>query len=487
MLTPEQIAALRDRAWQITDPINDFLLEDIARRIAQAGKLTSTAAYQIWRAQQLGVSQRKLKQELRRRLGLSHQEIRRIMYQSAQSGYELDVSRFPYIQAVPFEQSAALQQIVAAAVELAQEDFSNIVQTIGFVNPYGKTEPLTRAYITTCDFAFKQVVTGAASYTEAIRQATRNLAKQGVRVIDYQSGVYTSLEAAVRRNILGGLGLMQEQISQMNHDKLGCNGWEITAHANSAPDHEPIQGKQYSDAAYAELNNGLVRRIGTLNCGHAAFPIILGVNRPQYTPEELEDLRASNEKGVVVDGRHYTGYEATQMQRQLERSIRRQKRRILVDKATGDENVVRADRIRLQRLHQEYERFSKAAGLKTQHERMDVVGFDAERPGPYRKIGRTFEQFAGMSDTTLPNGVSVRITDHVIEQAMRRDVSGAAAVNALQNPLKTSTIKYDKLGRPSYQLIGERATIVVNPETGAITSVWPTHTKVAKRLKEGHA
>lgn len=280
---------------------------------------------------------------------------------------------------------------------------------------------------------------------------------------------------------------MQEQISQMNHDKLGCNGWEITAHANSAPDHEPIQGKQYSDAAYAELNNGLVRRIGTLNCGHAAFPIILGVNRPQYTPEELEDLRASNEKGVVVDGRHYTGYEATQMQRQLERSIRRQKRRILVDKATGDENVVRADRIRLQRLHQEYERFSKAAGLKTQHERMDVVGFDAERPGPYRKIGRTFEQFAGMSDTTLPNGVSVRITDHVIEQAMRRDVSGAAAVNALQNPLKTSTIKYDKLGRPSYQLIGERATIVVNPETGAITSVWPTHTKVAKRLKEGHA
>lgn len=485
MLTPEQIAALRDRAWQITDPINDFLIEDIAKRIAQAGKLTSTAAYQVWRTQQLGLSQREIEKRLRELLNISQKKLKQLLTQSAQMGYRFDVSQLPSVPAIPFEQNLELQQIVSAAVELAQTDFTNITQTLGMVDTYGRALPLRGVYRSCMDFAFKQVITSADSYTNAIRQATKNLAAKGVQTIDYESGVHTSLEAAVRRNILGGLGLMQEQISQMNHDKLGCNGWEITAHANSAPDHEPIQGKQYSDAAYAELNNGLVRRIGTLNCGHAAFPIILGVNRPQYTPEELEDLRASNEKGVVVDGCHYTGYEATQMQRQLERSIRRQKRRILVDKATGDENVVRADRIRLQRLHQEYERFSKAAGLKTQHERMDVVGFDAERPGPYRKIGRTFEQFAGMSGTTLPNGVSVRITDHVIEQAMRRNVSGLAAVNALQNPLKASTIKHDKLGRPSYQLIGESATIAVNPATGAITSVWPTHTKVAKKLKEG--
>lgn len=45
MLTPEQIAALQDAAARVADPINDFLLEDIARRIAGAGQLTSTAAY----------------------------------------------------------------------------------------------------------------------------------------------------------------------------------------------------------------------------------------------------------------------------------------------------------------------------------------------------------------------------------------------------------------------------------------------------------
>ena len=68
-------------------------------------------------------------------------------------------------------------------------------------------------------------------------------------------------------------------------------GWEISAHACSAPDHEPIQGKQYSNAEYQALNGSLRRRIGTLNCGHSAHPILLGISRPQYTEKELQKLR----------------------------------------------------------------------------------------------------------------------------------------------------------------------------------------------------
>ena len=249
MLTAEQINALRDKAAKLVAPIHAYLLREIVRRVAHAGQMTSTAAYQVWKAQQLGVSQRQIKQEMRRLLKLSHKEIRRIMYQSAQSGYNLDVSRFPQVQAIPFQQNTVLQQIVSAAAELAEDDFTNLTQTMGMVDPYGNALPLQDAYRACTDFAFELVSTGAADYMTAIRQATRNLADKGLRVIDYESGVHTSLEAAVRRNIMGGLGLMQEKIIQETHDQLGCNGWEITAHANSAPDHEPIQGKQYSDEA----------------------------------------------------------------------------------------------------------------------------------------------------------------------------------------------------------------------------------------------
>jgi hypothetical protein len=411
MLTPEEIAAVRDMAGRIADPINDYLLEDIARRISEAGQLTSTASYQVWRAQQLGMSQRQIKKELRRIMNVSHRDLRKLLTQSAEVGYNFDISNLPYVQAAPFEQNEVLQQIVSAAVKLAQDDFTNITQTLGMIDPNGNALPLRDAYRSCMDFAFKQVSTGAADYNTAIRQACRNLADKGVQWIDYESGVHTSLEAAVRRSVMGGLGLMQEQISQANHDDLGADGWEISAHANSAPDHEPIQGRQYSDAEYEALNNSLMRRIGTLNCGHAAFPIILGVNVPQYTPAELAKFREDNEKGITYQGRHYTGYEATQMQRKLERSIRKQKNRILVDGTTGDGEKLQADRIRLRRLNEEYRRFSKVAGLRTQPERAQVSGFGRGQAARAAKAGVAVAQKRATIDSVKTNSEETNVQE----------------------------------------------------------------------------
>lgn len=375
MLTPDQIDVLRDLSGQVVDPIVEFLIEDIARRVSEAGQLTGTASYQVWRLQQLGVSQKQIKKEIQRRLKVSEKEVERLLTQAAEVGYDFDISRFPNLDALPFSENTSLQQILDATVKLAQDDLTNITQTIGFVTPDGQCLELTKAYQKTCDFAFQKVVTGAQDYTSAIRDATRYLSEKGIRTIDYESGIHTSLEAAVRRNIMGGLGLMQEQITQQNHDDLGCDGWEISAHGGCAPDHEPIQGRQYSDKEYERLNNSLVRRIGTLNCGHSAMPIILGVNEPKYTPEELEKFREENEKGIDYEGKHYTLYEATQRQRSLERSIRKTKRKILIDEATGDAEKLQWDQIRLVRTREEYHRFSKAAGLPEQFERMEKAGF----------------------------------------------------------------------------------------------------------------
>ncbi|MDD6176134.1 MAG: hypothetical protein PUC59_10340 [Firmicutes bacterium] len=231
---------------------------------------------------------------------------------------------------------------------------------------------------------------GATDYNTAVRQATKNLADKGVRVIDYDSGTHTSAEAAVRRNIMSGLGSMNEKISEQNHDDMGANGWEISAHAASAPDHELIQGRQYTDAAYQQLNNSLVRRIGTLNCGHAAFPIVIGVSEPQYTDEELDQMREENAKGIDYQGRHYSTYEATQMQRKIERTIRKQKNRILVDEATCDADKLQMDQIRLRRLNDEYKRFSKAADLPLQRDRAQVAGFGKKQSEQIRTVRKKF-------------------------------------------------------------------------------------------------
>ncbi|MCI8594973.1 MAG: hypothetical protein HFF09_06960, partial [Oscillospiraceae bacterium] len=266
MLTPEQIDALRDAAGRLTDPVNEFLIDDIARRVSEAGQMTSTAAYQTWIAQQMGMSHRELKRELQKRLDVSGKELQVLLTQAAEAGYEFDLKRFPHVHGVPFAHNGALQQIVAAVVDKAQEDFANLTQTLGFIAPDGKSYPLTEAYQKTCGFAFGQVVTGAADYNTAMRRAVKNLADHGVRTVDYETGRPVSLEAAVRRNVMGGLGLLQEEIGRHNFKELGADGWEITAHANSAPDHEPVQGRQFKDEEFRKLNNSLKRRIGTMNC-----------------------------------------------------------------------------------------------------------------------------------------------------------------------------------------------------------------------------
>ena len=371
MLTPEQIEGFRLAAGRLIDPVNTYLLKDIARRIQEAGKLTSTAAYEAWQVEWLGKGRKELERELSQLLGVTRREARKLLRSAARYGYDTTLSRYPG-HLVPFDTNQAIQQIVSAAVTLAGDELKNITQTkaLMLMDPYGQYQTLPKAYMACTDYAFQQVFTGAADYNTAIRRACSGIVKHGVSVA-YASGVHTGLEAAVRRNIMGGLGLMTEQISQQNHDALGCNGWEISAHANSAPDHEPIQGLQYSDAAYEELNNSLVRRIGTLNCGHVASPIILGVTRPQYTAAELEQFRQDNEKGVTFGGRHYTGYEATQMQRRMERAIRAQKRRVLL---AGPEDI-EPHKSRLAVLQQECERFSKSVGLRTETERLEVSGF----------------------------------------------------------------------------------------------------------------
>lgn len=375
MLTPEQVQGLQIAFERITQPITEYLLKDIARRVADAGELTSTAAYQIERLKMLNISIPEVKKKVAELLEKELDEVESLFRQAAEVGYNFDISRLNP-DAVPFADNLSMQQIVEAAVKLAREDLTNITQTMGFEGVDNVTRELSDAYINATDYAFNAVSTGAMDYTTAIERACRQLANKGIQTIDYASGVHTSLEAAVRRNMMGGLGLMVEKITQKNHDDLGCDGWEISAHAASAPDHEPIQGKQYPDAEYQRLNDSLVRRIGTLNCGHNAMPIIIGVNEPQYTRAELEQFRRDNAKGVSFEGKQFkTVYEATQYQRKIERAIRAQKRRQTI--AENQRNTERAQqaKTRLKVLQAEYRRFCKATGLRTQDERLFVAGW----------------------------------------------------------------------------------------------------------------
>lgn len=368
MLTPDQVSGLQILFERLTDPVSEYLIRDIARRIQEAGQMTSTAAYQAYKLQTLGKTMSEIQEQIALLLSVSAGQAAEIIRAAAEYGYNLDADRLG--SSVSFADNVHAQQVTDAAVKLARRDLTNITQTIGFA--VGKRgENLTSAYERAMDFAFMQVSTGAADYNTAIRRACTGLVRDGIQQIDYESGRYATLEVAARRNLMSTMGNAVNEITKRNHDDMGADGWEIDAHSNSAPDHEPIQGKQYSDAEFERLNRSLVRPIGTLNCGHNASPIIMGVHEPLYTAAELRKMRSDNAKGVKYEGREFASmYEATQYQRRIERAIRAQKRRMWT--ATSDKE--QDEKIRLRALQAEYRRFSSTVNLRTEEERLYARG-----------------------------------------------------------------------------------------------------------------
>ena len=151
------------------------------------------------------------------------------------------------------------------------------------------------------------------------------------------------------------------------------NGYEISAHMNPAPDHADIQGRQYSFEEFNELNESLERPIGTLNCYHTKTAIILGISRPTYTEAELLEMKRKSNELIDIDGKKYTRYQCTQLQRQIETKIRKQKDRKEILKAAGDDVGVRECNRKMRLLKDKYSEISQKAGLDTHYDRMSVV------------------------------------------------------------------------------------------------------------------
>lgn len=81
-------------------------------------------------------------------------------------------------------------------------------------------------------------------------------------------------------------------------------------------------------------------------------------------------MKSENRPKVEYDGKIYDMYQCSQVQRKLEREIRKWKRRE-AGAITDDEKA--AAKTRLRRLNKKYREFSKAAGLPEQRDRMKVL------------------------------------------------------------------------------------------------------------------
>lgn len=384
-LTPEEIDGLRELIMSIYGPIAEELLRDLCRCIAAAGGVTSGSEYKLLLAKSLAGADNVIADTLRRQTDLTDEAVEQLMQWAAE-------------KTAPLENSESLRNIADAYVKVTRNEVISVLGELAAADVDGRVYPIKDVYRRTMDYVFRQVSSGAKTPEEAVRRATLRLWQRGIRTIERSDGRSFSVEYMAQRAIMSKMGEMTTAINEKHHNDGGYDGWEISAHSACAPDHESIQGRQYSDEEYKILNSRLQRRIGTLSCKHIAWPIKLGVDKPQWTQEQLAELAQQNAQGITYEGRHYTQYEATQQQKALENSIRQCKDRIAAAQEQGElgSGELRSSRILLRQLKAEYERFSAAAGLPTAPERLQAAGLSRalkadgtlEMPQPVGRLKR---------------------------------------------------------------------------------------------------
>ncbi len=380
VLTEDTINALGDRLSERIDEFNTYYLQMIAARLKELGVMSVTDTHRLNLMRRYGADVDKINRELERMTALNVAEIYVIYDFLARESVEYSKVFYDYAQKpfIPYEENKPLQRWVKAQAEVAAREYAGLSNTTAYMtyDARGRKVPtdLTNTYTGILDKAIQTTTLGYEDFYSSMRKSLKALGEEGLQRVDYATGYHRRLDSAVRMNLLEGIKQTNIEIQRQVGEEFGADGVEISAHRFSAPDHEPIQGRQYTHEAFEQLNNSLQRRIGTLNCYHFVFQIKMGAP-PKYTEEELRAMADENARGIEFEGKHYTMYQATQIQRRMETNIRRQKDVYILAKGSGDEQLRRETRAKINALKDKYTEFSKAAGLSVKPKKLTVSGY----------------------------------------------------------------------------------------------------------------
>lgn len=369
MLTEEQLRSLADPIAGLFQDLEVRTIEEMARRIKEVGKISATDVHRLDELARLGFDSESLLRDVAATADKAEKEVADLLesvLKTEYDGYTLPTK-------VGFKDNAALQSLLQTISKETAETMRDYSRTTGFVNTKGKWQPLAKTYQDAVDKAVMEIRTGTEDFHGAMRRTIKNLTDHGmISKVDYESGYSRRLDSSVRNAIMGAQQRLSKAQAQLVGEQFGASGMEITWHMFPRPSHEDMGGKQYPMDVF---NREIVPLLEEFNCYHRPFPIILGLSVPTYSEEQLSSLNASNHREIVFEGRTYTGYEATQVQRRLETAIRREKERALAFKASGDLEAEKVARAKVAALQGKYRSFSGTAGLSVKSNRTGVMGY----------------------------------------------------------------------------------------------------------------
>ena len=399
MLSDEVIEKVVERLVRRIEIGNEYVLKKIGESVKKVGTLKPSKAQELVQILKYGGDYDKITKKLVEITKLNIKDIKKIFEEVAKNDYDFAKQFYEYRNKkfIPWEENMALRQQVDALADLTANEYASFARSdmigFGIKDKKGnvKFKGLKNMYDDLLDEAILNVGQGKETFDNAMYRQLKQMGT-GLKVI-YKDGRTMRLDSAMRMHMKNALRELHNRTQEMFGEQFDADGVEISVHLNPAPDHEKVQGKQFNKKEFnkfqndedaisydgvkfsAEFDGHDRRSISQYNCYHYTFAIVLGVNKPQYSNEELQEIIDNNNKGFELDGKHYTNYQGTQLQRRLERAIREQKESQILGRTSDNEKLIYESQKKITQLTSKYRELSKVSGLPTSDRRLRVSGY----------------------------------------------------------------------------------------------------------------
>ena len=400
MLTEHQINALAERAYQRISVINTEYLESVGKTLGKIGELRPSDVHKLQQIYDYSGDIDKIIRNLEKASAKNAAEIYEIFDIVAKENYDFAEPFYKAkgIEHVPYTKNKKLQDYVHSLAQQTVNEYVNLSQHTAFAvfakdgksiaplfeaNKNKLATSLSDTYTNVVDYAVSKVQMGLADYRMAMKEVIKAMAASGIKTVDYATGYKRRLDTAVRQNILWGIKQCNQNVADFVGEEFGADGYEISYHSNPRPSHEDMGGRQYAQGKartvdgvhYPSFEEEAEPLLNDYNCLHFKFPILLGISNPTYSEEQLLRIKKNDGQTFEFEGEEYTRYEGTQLQRQIETSIRHHKDIANMAKAAGEDDLRREAQYQINLLADKYDKLADESGLPTKMDRMQVPGF----------------------------------------------------------------------------------------------------------------
>lgn len=405
MLAPHYLQQIADGAEQIASELHEYIIRQIVdRMMIRIGRgddylLTSSDRWRIQVLQDAGYLLEDITAELAKYTKRQEKEIKAAMEEAGIKALEYDhkIYEAAGLSPMPLTQSPALIRLMER----------NYRATLGEWNNYTRTtaQAAQRIFLNECDLAYNKVLSGAVSYSQAVKEAVESVASGGVYV-DYPSGHRDTIETATARAVRTGIAQAAGDIALKRMEEMDWDTILVSAHIGARTgdggqnpgNHLWWQGQFYSRTGkdkrfpdfYKSTGYGTGEGLCGWNCRHS-FGSGDGVNNP------YKDIQTAD---------NYRIEKLEQRQRALERRVRKTKREVMglqeavekcKDEAAKFELQQMLDRksYLLQRQNKAYSDFCKENDLRPLNERLQIAKFDRQRAAAARGAARRYSNAKG--------------------------------------------------------------------------------------------